>query len=237
MMKKILILILTIIFTSNIFSAVTYAATAEEKAAKKEAKLEKKRAKQIAKQAKKNNFVKLQQMADEGDVQALIILAYAYEKGEQGMKRLPKMVKVLKSKAAKKAPDLVENFIPTEYGKRRIQLSRMYGLAASHARLRDYPGATDDDTIKWAEMGVAEQDSLSLAILGAAYYTGRGVGQDYKVAVSYFKQAGTDFLALQLLADAYKNGNGVDKDLRKSKIYSDYLQLLKQKIKKKIKQY
>ncbi len=49
------------------------------------------------------------------------------------------------------------------------------------------------------------------------------------MAVDYLKKAGNEPLALKLLSDAYEKGNGVDKDLKKSKIYSDYANLLNQK--------
>ena len=232
MMKKFLILILTFIFTSNFFSGVVFAKSDEEKAAKKEAKLDKKRNKKVSKAAAKANFQKVLEWAENGDIQAQIILAYAYRKGLR-VKTSYKKSDEIRSKIPKQNKHLLETFIPSEYGKKKVELSRMYGLAAYHAHLKDYDNATDSDAIRWAELGAAENDSLSLAYIGSAYYTGRGVAQNYEMAVDYLKRAGDNFLALQLLSDAYEKGNGVDKNLKKSKLYADYLEFLKHKKKSK----
>ena len=67
-----------------------------------------------------------------------------------------------------------------------------------------------------------------MAVLGSAYYTGRGLRQDYAKALELLKRAGDEPIALALLSDAYANGNGVDKDLEKSRFYADYLKLIRQ---------
>ncbi len=228
MMKKFFILLLTLIFTTNFFGGTVFAKSEEEKAAKKEAKLDKKRAKQILKAAGNANFQKVMEWSENGDIQAQIILSYAYRKGER-VKTSYKKSDELREQIAKKNKHLLENFIPSEYGKKKVPLPRMYGLAAYHAHLKDYAEATESDAIRWAELGASENDSLSLAYLGSAYYTGRGVAQNYEMAIDYLKRAGQEQLALQLLSDAYAKGNGVDKDLKKSKLYSDYSDFLKQK--------
>lgn len=226
MMKKFFILILTLIFTTNFFCGVASAKSEEEKAAKKEAKLEKKRAKQILKAAGNANIQKVMEWSENGDIQAQIILAYAYRKGER-VKTSYKKSDEIRAKISTKNKHLLENFIPSEYGNKKVPLPRMYGLAAYHAHLKDYAEATENDAIRWAELGASENDSLSLAYLGSAYYTGRGVAQNYTMAIDYLKRAGKEQLALQLLSDAYAKGNGVDKDLKKSKLYADYSDLLK----------
>ena len=121
---------------------------------------------------------------------------------------------------------MVENFIPLEYHGKKVKLSRLYGIAACNSQIGNYVVINFDDVIKWAELGASENDTLSLAVLGAAYYTGRGVRQDYKQALEYLKSAKNEPLALQLLADAYAKGNGVDKNPQKSKFYSNYLKLV-----------
>lgn len=234
MMKKFLILILTLMFASNFFYAETFAKTAEEKAAEKEAnkefKEDKKREKQVSKLARQTNLKKVADLAEGGDVFAEIILSYAYRKGQR-IKTSYKASDELKQKAVSQDKDLVENFIPPSYGKKTVKLSRMFGLAAYHASLKnDFERA-----IFWAEMGASENDKFSFAYLGSAYYTGRGVGQDFKMAVDYLKRAGPEPLALKILSDAYEKGNGVDKDLKKSKLYSDYADLLIEKKNSKIK--
>ena len=229
MMKKIIILILTLIIASNFFCTETFAKTAEEKAAEKEANKEfkenKKREKQISKLARQTNFKKVLEMAEQGDIFAELVVSYAYRTGQ----RLPhsnyKISDEWKAKAAKQDKNLAENFIPQSNGRKKIKLSKIFGIAAYHASLKN----KSEQAIFWAEMGASENDKFSYAYLGTAYYTGRGVGQDFKMAIDYLKKAGNEPLALKILSDAYEKGNGVDKDLKKSKIYSDYADLLNQK--------
>ena len=127
------------------------------------------------------------------------------------------------AKVAAVNDDLVKNFIPIEYGTKKVKLPRLYGLAACRSQTGQYVEQNFDDAICWAELGASEFDTLSFAIIGAAYYTGRGYRQDYKKAIEFFKKAGDEPIALSLLSDAYEKGNGVDKDLEKSKFYADYL--------------
>ena len=82
--------------------------------------------------------------------------------------------------------------------------------------------------VRWGLLGESEYDTLSMAVVGAAYYTGRGFNQDYEKAIEYFKRAGEEPIALYHLSDAYLNGNGVDKDLKKAKFYADYMKLVSQ---------
>ncbi|MBR6013843.1 MAG: sel1 repeat family protein [Selenomonadaceae bacterium] len=234
-MKKILFLMLTLVFASNFFCTETFAKTAEEKAAEKEAnqefKEDKKREKQVSKLARQTNFKKVLELAEGGDVFAEMVVSYAYRTGQRVIRTSYKTADEWKKKVSEKDKDLAENFIPQSNGRKRIKLSKIFGITAYHASLKN----NFDKAIFWAEMGASENDKFSFAYLGSAYYTGRGVGQDYKMAIDFLKKAGSEPLALKLLSDAYEKGNGVDKDLNKSKLYLEYFNLLNQKKDKKLK--
>lgn len=226
MAKKILTLILALTVLLN-FSAVTCAKTLAEKEAEKAEKLQKKQEKQIRKSARENNIKTVEVWANEGDQQAQFIFAYAKQTG-QHIKKDKKAAAELFSQLKKVNSYLVENFIPLEYYGKKVQLSRLYGIAACNSQLGKYVVINFDDVIKWAELGASENDTLSLAVLGAAYYTGRGVRQDYKQAIEYLKLAKDEPVALSILSDAYAKGNGVDKNLKQSKFYENYLKLITQ---------
>ena len=224
MFRKILALLTAFMLMTNFLSVS--AKTAEEKAAEKQAnkefKLQQKREKELAKAARKTNILKVQAWAKNGDIQAQMILSYAYLTGQR-VNRDKKLATELQQKVASTNSDLVENFIPIDYYKKKVALPRLYGLAASRSNIGQYVDQNFDDAVRWAELGASEFDTLSFAILGSAYYTGRGYRQDYKKAIEFFKKAGSETIALSLLSDAYAKGNGVDKDLEKSKFYADYL--------------
>ncbi|MBQ6975003.1 MAG: sel1 repeat family protein, partial [Selenomonadaceae bacterium] len=223
MLKKFLAILLTFIFATNFLSVS--AKTAEEKAAEKQAnkefKLQQKREKELAKIARRTNILKVEQWAEGGDVQAQMILSYAYSTGQR-VDRNKKIAAQWQDKVAAGNEDLVKNFIPLEYLYTKVKLPRLYGLAACRSQIGQYVPQNFDDALRWAELGASEFDTLSFAILGSAYYTGRGVRQDYKKALEFLKKAGDEQIALALLSDAYAKGNGVDKDLEKSKFYADY---------------
>ena len=232
MLRKFFALLLKMIFAANIFS-VAEAKTPAEKAAAKEAKLQKKLAAQLLKAHKKQNILSVIDWANKGDIQAQMILSYATRTGQR-VRRNKNQAKELEDKVTAVNPDLVQNFIPIEYGKKKVSLSRLYGLAACRAQIGQYVEMNFDDAVRWARLGVSEEDTLSMAVLGSAYYTGRGVRQDYKKAIELLMQAREEPIALYLLSDAYAKGNGVDKDLEKSKFYADYLEMIRQpKIDKK----
>ena len=232
MIKKILALMLALIVLLN-FSAVTCAKTPEEKAAEKAAKLQKKQEKQILKAARKNNIKTVEEWAKDGDIQAQLIFAYAKQTG-QHIKKDKKAAEELFKQARTINATLEKNFIPLEYYGQEVKLPRLYGIAACRSQIGQYILINFDDAVKWAELGASENDTLSLAVLGSAYYTGRGVRQDYKQAIEYLKLAGAEPVALSILADAYAKGNGVDKNQKQSQFYSNYLKLVTQpKIDKK----
>lgn len=226
MAKKFLALLLIFFVAANFLSAAC-AKTPEEKAAAKEAKLQQKREKQLAKVQRKTNIKQVMAWAESGDVQAQMILSYAYATGQR-VRHKKNLAIAWQAKVAVANPDLVENFVPLEYYRKKIDLARLYGLAACRSQTGEFVEKNFDDVIRWAELGASEFDTLSLAVLGSAYYTGRGVRQDYKQAIDYLKKAGTEPIALSILSDAYAHGNGVDKNPARSKFYADYLKLISQ---------
>ncbi|MBR1728028.1 MAG: sel1 repeat family protein [Selenomonadaceae bacterium] len=222
-MKKIIALILTMLF---MMSLGVEAKTAEEKAAAKEEKQIKKQMKKLAKAYKIENAAKVAEWAEGGDVQAQCILSYAYTTGQRFKK--DRIVALnWQNKAAEQNIELVSNFIPKEYGDKKIDLSKLFGLAAYRSHDGKFVDQNFDEAVKWADLGAKELNEQSLAYLGSAYYTGRGMIQDYKKAISYLKLAGEEPLALELLSDAYAKGNGVDQNADLSKFYYSYLRLVR----------
>ena len=224
MLKKIFALLLTFLLATNFLSvnAKTKEEKAAEKQANKEFELQQKREKELAKIARRTNILKVEEWANNGDVQAQMILSYAYSTGQR-VDRDKKIAKEWQDKVSATNKDLAENFIPLEYFGRKIKLPRLYGLAASRSQIGLYVDQNFDDALRWAELGASEFDTLSFAIIGVAYYTGRGYRQDFKKAIEFLKKASDEPIALNLLSDAYAKGNGVDQDLEKSKFYADYL--------------
>lgn len=227
-MKKILILMLTLIFTLNFFSGIAGATLQEEIEEMQEAKQQKKQAKKIAKMARSANLKIVETWANEGDVQAQMIMYYAYRNGLSVKKDL-KTAAEWKAKAERTNAVYAKNFIPVEFYSKKIPLARLYGIAAYRAQVGVYVKPNFEDAVRWAELGEAELDTMSLAFLGSAYYTGRGVRRDYKTAIDYFKKSSDEPLSITLLSDAYAKGNGVEKDLKKSKFYADYLNYVRMK--------
>ena len=210
-------------------SSIAFAKTPEEKAAAKEAKLQKKRDKELLKVQRKDNIKKLMEWAEGGDVQAQLILSYAYATKQRVPKKNRKVLAVeWHDKAAEANPELAANFLPIEFYKKEASLERLFGLSACRSLIGDYVDQNFDDAVRWGLLGESEYDTLSMAVVGAAYYTGRGFNQDYEKAIEYFKRAGEEPIALYHLSDAYLNGNGVDKDLKKAKFYADYMKLVSQ---------
>ena len=228
MSKKIFALILAFVTIFNFWVSDVQAATDEEKAAKKERKLEKKRQKELLKAHRKTNILQVEQWAQEGDLQAKIIMYYACSTG-QHVKHDEKAAAQWKASVGKDNETFLANFIPIEYHKKKkVPLQMFYGFAACNSQLGENVPLNYDDAVRWAQLGASENDPLSLAVLGSAYYTGRGLRQDYAKALELLKRAGDEPIALALLSDAYANGNGVDKDLEKSRFYADYLKLIRQ---------
>ena len=202
------------------------AKTDEEKAAAKAEKIIKKQIKKMSKAYKIENAAKILQWAEEGDEIAQCILAYAYSTGQRFKKDKYMAVK-WHNKAAEQNMSLANNFIPTDYRGKKIDLSKLFGLAAYYSHDGKYVNQSFDDSVRWGNLGAKEFDFQSMAYIGSAYYTGRGLMQDYEKAIQYLKLADEDPLALKLLSDAYAKGNGVKQDGIKSKFYADYLKLVK----------
>ena len=217
-MLKILTLILTalMLFTSN-----THAKTAEEKAAAKEQKQMRK----LAKAYKIENAAIILQWAEEGDVQAQCILAYAYSTGQR-FKKDKYMALKWHNKALEKNRSLANNFIPIDYRDSKLDLSKLFGLAAYYSHDGKYVEQSFADSVRWGSLGTKELDFQSMAYIGSAYYTGRGLPQNYEKAIKYLRLADEDPLALELLSDAYAKGNGVEANENKSKFFADYLKLV-----------
>ena len=227
MTKKFFAMALAFMLALNFF-AVAHAASDADKAAKKEQKLQRKQAKQLAKAYRRKNIAQVEQWAQGGDLQAQIILYYAYSEGERVNKDAA-TAQQWKTAVGKDNETFLENFIPITYhDRKKMPLEKFYGFAACHAQIGDYIPVSFEDAVRWAQMGASENDPLSLAILGTAYYTGRGIAQDYKKAIEYFKRAHEEPIALYHLSDAYLHGNGVERDLDKSKFYADYFRLVRQ---------
>ena len=219
-------IIIAAILMLIMFVTSAQAKTAEEKAAAKEEKILNKQMKQLAKAYKVENAAKILQWAEEGDVQAQCILAYAYSTGQR-FKKNKILAMMWQNKAAEQNIPLVSNFIPLEYGSKKVELSKLFGLAAYRSHDGKYVEQNFDDSVRWGSLGAKELDFQSMAYVGSAYYTGRGLMQDYEKAIKYLKLAGDDPLALELLSDAYAKGNGVKQDAEKSKFYAAYLRLVK----------
>lgn len=134
-MKKILILMLTLLLTAN-FVSTSYAAddTLAEKEAKKADKLKKKQEKEVKKAAKKMNIKMVEAWANAGDVQAQMILSYAYQRGLSVSKNLV-LAKEWKARAEKINAEYVKHFMPSEYFGKRLQLAKLYGIAAYRAQV------------------------------------------------------------------------------------------------------
>ena len=221
-----MIRIIAVILTLIMFISSAQAKTDEEKAAEKEAKILNKQIKKMSRAYKIENAAKILQWAEEGDIQAQCILAYAYSTGQR-FKKDKYMAIRWHSKAAEQNSSFANNFIPIEYRGQKVDLSKLLGLAAYYSHDGKYVKQSFDDSVRWASLGAKEMDFKSMAYIGSAYYTGRGLMQDYKEAVRYLKLAYEEPLALELLSDAYAKGNGVKQDGVKSKFYADYLKLVK----------
>jgi len=220
-------LILTLLFSVNVMTAYLPTAAAKteaEKAAEKEEKKQKKMEKRLSKKYKQDNVLKVLSWAKNGDIQAQCIIAYAYSTG-QVLKGNKEEALVWQSKVMKVNPELVKNFRPLSK-KDKVALSLLYGLAAVRSHNGEYVPQSYEDALRWAELGASENDGRSLAYMGSAFYTGRGVAQNYETAISYFKKAGENPIALSLLSDAYATGKGVEQSAEKSKFYADYLSLV-----------
>lgn len=175
----------------------------------------------------------LQQVAEwaekDKDPQAQCILSYAYLTG-QGVAKDPNMAIIWQNRAADQNVQLVKNFIPQEYyDKKIIPLAELYALAGRRSHLGRYVKQSYDDAVRWSGLGANEKNPAALAYMGTAYYTGRGLPQNYDKAMVCLQAAGKDPLAMKMMSMAFRDGNGVKRDLDMSKRYGDYLKLVQEK--------
>lgn len=221
--------------------------TDEQKKQEKKEKEQKKKDKELEKakkeQAKEENaedavdnpethMGKVRQWAEKGDVQAQCILAYAYETGQ----RAPQdrnMAIIWQNRAAKQNVPLVKHFLPPEYGLNVVPLSTLFAISGRRSHLGQYVKQDIKDAVRWSNLGAEEKEPMAIAYLASAYYTGRGMPQDYKKAVALAKASDRDPLSLHILIDAYLFGRGVDKDEEQSEKYAKYLKLVVEKKAKK----
>ena len=205
---------------------------AKEKKEKEKKKEEKKEQKEMAKAEKEKakedkvtHIELVQQWAEKGDVQAQCILSYAYLTGQ----RVPKdrnMAIIWQNKAADQNIPLVKNFLPLKYNQKVVPIEQLFSLAGRRSHAGQYVEQNVKDAVRWSTLGAEEKDPTAIAYMGSAYYTGRGVAQDYKKALACANSTKHDPLSLQVLVDAYLMGNGVEKDPDKSRYYAQYLKLV-----------
>ena len=218
--------------------------TDEEKAQEKKAKEEKKEKKEMEKEQKAMDKAKqgpaakdgkvnetpshmdlVIEWAKKGDVQAQCILSYAYATGQ----RVPKDNKLAlewQKKANEQNSALVKFFIPSAYGKKKVPLPKLFSLAGRRSHVGQFVEQNVDDAVRWCAMAAAEKEADGVSYLASAYYTGRGIKQDYKNALFCANLTKKNPLSLHVLIDAYRVGNGVEQNLEKSEYYRKYLELV-----------
>ena len=209
----------------------------QKKEEKKENKEMEKAQKEMEKQEKKaeedgtavddptTHIGMVKQWAEEGDVQAQCILSYAYEPGQRVPKD-PNMAMIWQNRAADQNIPLVKNFLPLEYGKKVIPLERLFAISGRRSHVGQYVEQNVKDAVRWSQLGAEEKDTVAIAYIASAYYTGRGIPQDYKKAIELANATRKDPLSLEVLIQAYQWGNGVDRDQAKSDRYAKYLKLV-----------
>ena len=173
--------------------------------------------------------------ANKGDVQAQCILSYAYATGQRVPKNLEQAQK-WQQKAAAQNATLVKFFIPPEYGKKKVSLPKLFSIAGRRSHVGQYVKQSVDDAVRWCAMAAEEKDSDGVSYLASAYYTGRGIKQDYKNALFCANLTKKNPLSLHVLIDAYRTGNGVEQSLEKSEYYRKYLDLVVDKKRNKQKE-
>jgi len=196
----------------------------DDKEKKKQDKEEQKKEKELKKLTPAMTVEALKTMAEAGEVQAQCLLSYAYLTGQLGLSTDTDMAEYWQDKAYKQNPELVTNFIPVEFGKDKVAMSRLFAISGARSHTGEYGVKQSyEDAVAWNMLGKNFNDKMAIAYLGSAYYTGRGVAQDYKAAVALFYQSSKEPVSLALLSDAYGSGKGVQKNPEKSKMYAEYL--------------
>lgn len=211
--------------------------TKEEKEKKEQAqqekadsKQEKKMDKALVKPAREDAMAQVIAWAEAGDPQAQCILSYAYLTGQR-VKKDRKLALMWQEKAAEQNSQLVKYFISeSDYGKKKLKLPHLFALAGRRAHLGKYVPKDYKAAVRWSQLGAREKDKDACAYLGAAYYTGQGINQDYQKAIEYLRQSDRDNpLALRIFYMAYRDGNGVEKNPELARKCLEYMRLVIEK--------
>lgn len=107
---------------------------------------------------------------------------------------------------------------------KKVALVTLYTQAGLNAFKGQIVAQDNHKAVTWWQIAADQDDARAQALLGTAYYTGRGKNQDYKKAIEYLKVAAEkkDGLAAYTLGKAYLEGNGVRKNKEKA---AQYLEL------------
>lgn len=132
------------------------------------------------------------------------------------------MAKVFLEVIFKKGIDAKQDFgrnIDWKKEAKKIPLLDLYTQAGINAFKGQIAEQSYEEAVKWWELGTAMGDEKAQALLGTAYYTGRGIGQDYAKAIELLKLAAAkgEPLAEYTLGKAYYEGNGVQKNSGKAR--------------------
>lgn len=102
---------------------------------------------------------------------------------------------------------------------KKATLVLLYTQAGLDAFKGRFAPKSDESAVVWWEIAEPCGDLEARALLGTAYYTGRGIGQDYQKAAQYLKSAAAagQPLAEYTLGKAYLAGNGVKKNTQMAK--------------------
>lgn len=102
---------------------------------------------------------------------------------------------------------------------KKTPLIELYTQAGINAFKGQITRQSYEEAVKWWELSTSMGDEKARALLGTAYYTGRGIGQDYTKAIEYLKAAAAqgEALAEYALGKAYYEGNGVRKNNEKAR--------------------
>lgn len=202
----------------------------QEQQEKADSKQEKKMDKALVKPAREEAMAQVIAWAEAGDPQAQCILSYAYLTGQR-VKKDRKLALMWQEKAAEQNSQLVKHFISeSDYGKKKLKLPHLFALAGRRAHLGKYVPKDYKAAVRWSQLGAREKDKDACAYLGAAYYTGRGINQDYQKAIEYLRQSDRDNpLALRIFYMAYRDGNGVEKNPELARKCLEYMRLVIEK--------
>ncbi|SFT34705.1 hypothetical protein SAMN02910356_00157 [Selenomonas sp. GACV-9] len=206
----------------------------QDKAARKARREEKRMQAQLEKAYRKYDFEQVQAWARENDSEAMCIVAYAYQTGQQ-VGQDKEQAALWQGKAARANAALAKLYASPAYTKKKLPLARLYAMAGRRAHQGQVVPQSYGAAVRWSQLGAHEGDTAALAYIGSAYYTGRGLPRDEKKAVEYFEKAPHEPLSVSLLADAYKNGRGVQKNPEKGEAYATFLRMAQDKMDNRVK--